>query len=71
MLYFSVYNVHSWTAEDVGQWLENMSLAEYKDSFIRNEIRGMELLHLDKTDIQVCCSFDFMIEYCKSISEDT
>ena len=50
---FSVYNVHSWTAEDVGQWLENMSLAEYKDSFIRNEIRGMELLHLDKTDIQV------------------
>ena len=51
--YFPAYNVHSWTAEDVGQWLENLSLAEYKDSFIRNEIRGMELLHLDKTDIQV------------------
>ena len=49
----SVYNVHSWTAEDVGQWLENMSLAEYKEAFIRHEIRGMELLHLDKTDIQV------------------
>lgn len=46
------YNVHSWTSEDVGQWLENLSLSEYKDSFIRNEIRGMELLHLDKTDIQ-------------------
>ncbi|KAH3804851.1 hypothetical protein DPMN_133143 [Dreissena polymorpha] len=47
-----VYNVNTWTAEDVGQWLDNMSLSEYRDSFIRHEIRGQELLSLDKTDIQ-------------------
>ncbi|XP_060578778.1 diacylglycerol kinase delta-like isoform X3 [Ruditapes philippinarum] len=47
-----LYNVNSWTAEDVGQWLDNMSLSEYRESFIRHEIRGLELLSLDKTDIQ-------------------
>nr|XP_022287677.1 diacylglycerol kinase delta-like isoform X7 [Crassostrea virginica] len=46
------YNVYNWTPEDVGQWLESRSLAEYKDSFIRNEIRGTELLSLDKGDLQ-------------------
>ncbi|KAK3094795.1 hypothetical protein FSP39_006352 [Pinctada imbricata] len=46
------YNVHNWSPEDVGQWLEMRSLGEYKDSFIRNEIRGTELLTLDKSDLQ-------------------
>ncbi|XP_062576598.1 diacylglycerol kinase delta-like [Saccostrea cucullata] len=46
------YIVYNWTPEDVGQWLESRSLAEYKDSFIRNEIRGTELLTLDKGDLQ-------------------
>ncbi|KAL4219804.1 hypothetical protein ACF0H5_020216 [Mactra antiquata] len=47
-----LYNVNSWSAEDVGQWLDNLSLSEYRDSFIKHEIRGTELLSLDKTDIQ-------------------
>ena len=51
--YFSVYNVYSWTTDDVGQWLDNLSLSEYKESFIGHEIRGTELLSLDKTDLQV------------------
>lgn len=51
--YFLAYNVYNWTPEDVGQWLESRSLSEYKDSFIRNEIRGTELLTLDKGDLQV------------------
>uniref|UniRef100_K1P6N2 Diacylglycerol kinase delta n=1 Tax=Magallana gigas TaxID=29159 RepID=K1P6N2_MAGGI len=50
--YFLAYNVYNWTPEDVGQWLESRSLSEYKDSFIRNEIRGTELLTLDKGDLQ-------------------
>lgn len=54
VLPFIAYNVYNWTPEDVGQWLESRSLAEYKDSFIRNEIRGTELLSLDKGDLQVC-----------------
>ncbi|XP_069104999.1 diacylglycerol kinase delta-like isoform X3 [Argopecten irradians] len=46
------FHVQSWTLEDVGMWLENLSLAEYKESFISHEIRGTELLSLDKGDIQ-------------------
>ncbi|XP_052783557.1 diacylglycerol kinase delta-like isoform X2 [Mya arenaria] len=46
------YNVNSWSSEDVGQWLDNLSLSEYRESFIKHEIRGTELLSLDKTDIQ-------------------
>ncbi|KAL3847643.1 hypothetical protein ACJMK2_018545 [Sinanodonta woodiana] len=46
------YNVNTWTIDDVGQWLDNLSLGEYKESFMKNEIRGTELLTLDKGDIQ-------------------
>lgn len=51
--YFLVYNVYNWTSEDVGQWFEFRFLFEYKDSFIRNEIRGIEFLIFDKGDLQV------------------
>ena len=50
---FTAYNVYTWTTEDVGLWLESLSLGEYRDSFIGHEIRGTELLTLDKGDIQV------------------
>ena len=46
------YNVYTWTPEDVGIWLESLSLGEYRDAFIGHEIRGTELLSLDKGDIQ-------------------
>ncbi|XP_063428403.1 diacylglycerol kinase delta-like isoform X2 [Mytilus trossulus] len=45
-------NVYTWTTDDVGLWLESLSLVEYRDSFIGHEIRGTELLSLDKGDIQ-------------------
>jgi len=49
--------VYTWTPEDVGLWLESLSLGEYRDSFIGHEIRGTELLSLDKGDIQVSIIF--------------
>jgi diacylglycerol kinase (ATP) len=49
--------VYTWTPEDVGIWLESLSLGEYRDAFIGHEIRGTELLSLDKGDIQVSIIF--------------
>jgi len=57
LLYISAYNVYTWTPEDVGIWLESLSLGEYRDAFIGHEIRGTELLSLDKGDIQVSIIF--------------
>ncbi|KAL5005462.1 hypothetical protein ScPMuIL_018918 [Solemya velum] len=46
------YKVCYWSLDDVGAWLENLSLGEYRESFVQHEIRGSELLSLDKGDLQ-------------------
>lgn len=33
-------------------WLETMQLAEYVDSFLKNDIRGKELLTLGRRDLK-------------------
>lgn len=33
-------------------WLEAMQLAEYADSFVKNDIRGKELLTLGRRDLK-------------------
>lgn len=45
--------VQRWGTEEVGAWLEQLSLGEYKDTFIRHDIRGSELLHLERRDLKV------------------
>lgn len=45
--------VERWGTEDVGMWLEQLSLGEYRDTFIRHDIRGSELLHLERRDLKV------------------
>uniref|UniRef100_A0AAX7V3A1 Diacylglycerol kinase n=1 Tax=Astatotilapia calliptera TaxID=8154 RepID=A0AAX7V3A1_ASTCA len=42
-----------WGTEEVGIWLEQLSLGEYRDTFIRHDIRGSELLHLERRDLKV------------------
>uniref|UniRef100_A0A671YB50 Diacylglycerol kinase n=1 Tax=Sparus aurata TaxID=8175 RepID=A0A671YB50_SPAAU len=42
-----------WGTEEVGVWLEQLSLGEYRDTFIRHDIRGSELLHLERRDLKV------------------
>uniref|UniRef100_A0A4W3I4E3 Diacylglycerol kinase n=1 Tax=Callorhinchus milii TaxID=7868 RepID=A0A4W3I4E3_CALMI len=44
--------VHQWGTEEVAAWLEQLSLNEYKDTFIRHDIRGSELLHLERRDLK-------------------
>ncbi|XP_064615103.1 LOW QUALITY PROTEIN: diacylglycerol kinase delta-like [Liolophura sinensis] len=47
-----VYNVHHWTSEEVGLWLESLGLSEYKNSFESHDIRGSELLALERRDLK-------------------
>uniref|UniRef100_A0A4W6D5E2 Diacylglycerol kinase n=1 Tax=Lates calcarifer TaxID=8187 RepID=A0A4W6D5E2_LATCA len=42
-----------WGTEEVGIWLEQLSLGEYRDTFTRHDIRGSELLHLERRDLKV------------------
>uniref|UniRef100_A0A8B9HZH3 Diacylglycerol kinase n=1 Tax=Astyanax mexicanus TaxID=7994 RepID=A0A8B9HZH3_ASTMX len=49
----SPQSVQRWGTEEVGAWLEQLSLGEYKDTFIRHDIRGSELLHLERRDLKV------------------
>ncbi|XP_013412393.1 diacylglycerol kinase delta isoform X2 [Lingula anatina] len=47
-----VLNVHEWGPEEVAQWLSSVGLGEYKDSFISHDIRGRELLTLERRDLK-------------------
>ncbi|XP_038671790.1 diacylglycerol kinase delta-like isoform X6 [Scyliorhinus canicula] len=44
--------VHQWGTEEVAAWLEHLSLFEYREIFIRHDIRGSELLHLERRDLK-------------------
>lgn len=44
--------VSNWGVGEVVTWLEAMQLAEYVDSFIKNDIRGKELLTLARRDLK-------------------
>ncbi|KAM6986393.1 diacylglycerol kinase eta isoform 2-T2 [Aplochiton taeniatus] len=48
----SPQSVERWGTEDVGVWLEQLSLGEYRDTFSRHDIRGSELLHLERRDLK-------------------
>uniref|UniRef100_A0A8C2U0D5 Diacylglycerol kinase n=1 Tax=Coturnix japonica TaxID=93934 RepID=A0A8C2U0D5_COTJA len=49
---FPSLTVHLWGTEEVAAWLEHLSLCEYKDIFIRHDVRGSELLHLERRDLK-------------------
>ncbi|XP_075865532.1 diacylglycerol kinase eta isoform X2 [Microcebus murinus] len=44
--------VQKWGTEEVAAWLDLLNLGEYKDTFIRHDIRGAELLHLERRDLK-------------------
>ncbi|XP_057563867.1 diacylglycerol kinase eta isoform X6 [Hippopotamus amphibius kiboko] len=44
--------VQKWGTEEVAAWLDLLSLGEYKEIFIRHDIRGAELLHLERRDLK-------------------
>ncbi|XP_074120399.1 diacylglycerol kinase delta isoform X2 [Sminthopsis crassicaudata] len=43
---------HLWGTEEVAAWLEHLSLCEYKEIFIGHDIRGPELLQLERRDLK-------------------
>ncbi|XP_065437255.1 diacylglycerol kinase eta isoform X2 [Chrysemys picta bellii] len=48
--------VQKWGTDEVAAWLDLLSLGEYKEIFISHDIRGSELLHLERRDLKVQCS---------------
>ncbi|CAH0557041.1 unnamed protein product [Brassicogethes aeneus] len=44
--------VASWGTQEVATWLDTLQLAEYIDSFVKNDIRGRELLTLARRDLK-------------------
>ncbi|ELK10028.1 Diacylglycerol kinase eta, partial [Pteropus alecto] len=44
--------VQKWGTEEVAAWLDLLNLGEYKETFIRHDIRGAELLHLERRDLK-------------------
>ncbi|XP_022525936.2 diacylglycerol kinase delta isoform X1 [Astyanax mexicanus] len=44
--------VHQWGVEEVAAWLEQLCLSEYKEIFIGHDVRGSELLHLERRDLK-------------------
>ncbi|XP_044057493.1 diacylglycerol kinase delta-like isoform X2 [Siniperca chuatsi] len=44
--------VHQWGTEEVGAWLDFICLTEYKDIFIGHDVRGAELIHLERRDLK-------------------
>ncbi|XP_068602188.1 diacylglycerol kinase eta [Brachionichthys hirsutus] len=48
----SPQSVERWGTEEVGVWLEQLSLGEYRDAFIRHDVQGSELLHLERRDLK-------------------
>lgn len=45
--------IQFWGVEEVGNWLESLGLSEYKELFAKHDIRGPELLALDRPDLKV------------------
>ena len=45
-------NVHHWGNDEVAAWLESLQLEEYREDFIRHDIRGSELLTLERRDLK-------------------
>lgn len=63
--------VQKWGTEEVAAWLDLLNLGEYREIFIRHDIRGAELLHLERRDLKVfplCFSSAFEIFFCKTES---
>ncbi|XP_026176158.1 diacylglycerol kinase delta isoform X2 [Mastacembelus armatus] len=44
--------VQQWGTDEVGAWLDFLCLTEYKDIFIGHDVRGAELIHLERRDLK-------------------
>jgi len=45
-------HVSTWDVYDVGSWLENIGLGEYKDQFAKSDVNGRKLVQFTKNELQ-------------------
>ncbi|VDO44309.1 unnamed protein product [Haemonchus placei] len=45
-------HVTTWSVDDVSLWLNSLGLSHYASQFKANDIRGHELIHLERTDMK-------------------
>ena len=45
-------HVTEWTCSDVVEWLEHLSLGQYKETFLENDIEGKHLPELSKDELK-------------------
>nr|XP_054598389.1 diacylglycerol kinase delta isoform X1 [Nothobranchius furzeri] len=50
--HFLFVSVDQWGTEEVGAWLDFLCLSEYKDIFTGHDVRGAELIHLERRDLK-------------------
>lgn len=60
---FLGWMIKFWGVEEIGNWLESLGLVEYKELFVKYDIRGFELLVLDRFDLKVSL-FVFVFFFC-------
>ena len=46
-------SVSNWGVSEVGLWLDMIGCGEYRGTFSQHDIRGPELIALDRPDLQV------------------
>ena len=46
-------SVSNWGVSEVGLWLDMIGCGEYRGAFSQHDIRGPELIALDRPDLQV------------------
>lgn len=56
--------VNQWGVEEVACWLEQLCLSEYKEIFIGHDVRGPELLQLERRDLKVSGVYVFFSSSC-------
>lgn len=48
-------SVRNWGVQDVAHWLDSLELGQYRGNFVNHDVRGEELLLLERGDIKVAC----------------
>lgn len=41
-----------WSTSEVGEWLDHLSLGQYKTTFLENDIEGKHLIDLSKDELK-------------------
>lgn len=63
----ALLDAKTWNIDQVCEWLEEISFGQYSDQFKAHEIRGQELIALQKSDLMVCAHTSCTCVLCKNV----